>query len=79
MPDPEDRAATREGEAPEEGDVRGGAIYPYNDGQGGTAYAVGGEGGEEATYEEWAAQQGIALPPEEVDEDGNPVQRDADD
>jgi hypothetical protein len=54
-------------ETPTEEESKG-QIYPYADLEGGTTkYAYGGEGGEEATYEEWAEQSGIALPEEVVD------------
>jgi poly(3-hydroxybutyrate) depolymerase len=58
-----------------------GAVYPVNDGQGGTAFVIGNTD-EQATFEQWAAQNGVGTATDEAveyDDDGNPLTRDADD
>jgi hypothetical protein len=72
-PDPENP------DAPQVPEQRG-AVYPVNDGQGGTAFVIGNTS-EPATAEEWAAQNS-AFPPKaaeddvEYDVDGNPIDPD---
>lgn len=72
--DPDDPDAPQPREAPEQT----GAVYPVNDGQGGTAFVIGNTD-EQATAEQWAAQNGVALPADEeveYDDEGNPIARD---
>lgn len=81
VPDPENPDAP-DPNAPDPTQPRTGAVYPVNDGQGGTAFTIGNTS-EQASFEDWAAQNSVTPGRRdddevEYDEDGNPVQRDDD-
>jgi hypothetical protein len=71
-PDPENP------DYPEEREQKG-AVYPVNDGQGGTAFVIGNTD-EQASFEDWAGQNGVSTASNdddvEYDDDGNPLTKD---
>ena len=73
-------------EAPDQSEAREqtGAVYPVNDGQGGTAFVIGNTD-EQASFEDWAAQNSVMPRKDDeaeatqYDEDGNPIEDDGPD